>query len=247
MENLPGLGVRGWLEGKEVLVGSLKMFETLNVELGNVIRTVASDFETAGKTVMIISYDGSAIGVIGLEDAPRPQTTKLIQALKNLGVRHVIMLTGDNPAVAKIVADRVGIQEYHASLLPEQKLELIRKLDDKYGGVAMIGDGVNDAPALAATAVGIAMGDIGSGVALETADVVLLGGNLDKLPFVMGLARESQRIVKQNLAVALGVIGLLIVAILFVKVPIGIAVTLHEGSTVLVALNALRLLAYKQR
>ncbi len=248
LENVPGMGIRGYIDGKEVLVGSLKMFQTLEI-MGDLpaISEVVATLERSGKTVMVVGYDGRIVGVIALADAPRPNTNRLIQALKELGVRHVIMLTGDNKEVAKIVAAHVGIDEYHASLLPADKLELIRKLDEEYGGVAMVGDGVNDAPALAATAVGVAMGGIGSGVALETADVVLLGDNLDQLPFVMGLARESQKIVRQNLAIALGVIVLLIASILVVQTPIGIAVTFHEGSTVLVALNALRLLAYKQR
>ncbi len=247
LENVPGMGIRGSIDGKEVLVGSLKMFQTMGVLGDPTINSLVTTFERNEKTVMVVGYDGRIVGVIALQDAPRPNTNNLIQALKRLGVRHVIMLTGDNKEVAEIVADHVGIDEYHASLLPQDKLTLIRKLDDEYGGVAMIGDGVNDAPALAATAVGIAMGGIGSGVALETADVVLLGDNLDQLPFVMGLARESQRIVKQNLAIALGVIVFLITSILVVQTPIGIAVIFHEGSTVLVALNGLRLLAYKQR
>ena len=241
LQNLPGLGVRGILDGKKAAVGSLKMFQ------GTMAYTQVLTLEESGKTVILVSYDGSIVGIIALEDAPRAGTNKLIQELKRLGVRHVIMLTGDNTAVAEIVAKRLGIEEYHASLMPEQKLTLIRDLDAKYGGVAMIGDGVNDAPALAATEVGIAMGDVGSGVALETADVVLMDGGLDKLPFVMGLARMSQRIVMQNLAIALGVILLLVISILFVRTPIGLTVFFHEGSTVVVALNALRLLAYKQR
>ncbi len=249
IENLPGLGVRGWVDGKEVLIGSLKMFQTLGV-LGKDsagIQSTVSALQKAGKTVMVVSVSGAVIGLLALEDALRPNTAELIKALKGLGVRHAIMLTGDNAEVAKIVADRVGIQEYRASLLPEHKLDIIRKLDENYGGVAMIGDGVNDAPALAAATVGVAMGGIGSGVALETADVVLMDDSIDKIPFAMGLARESQKIIKQNLVIALGVILVLIASILFVQIPIGIAVTFHEGSTVLVALNALRLLAYKQR
>jgi Cd2+/Zn2+-exporting ATPase len=157
------------------------------------------------------------------------------------------MLTGDNASVARRVADKIGITDVRAELLPGRKLELIRELQHDRGVIAMIGDGVNDAPALAAASVGVAMGAGGTAVALETADVVLMGDDLGKLSFAIGLSRASQRIIRQNLVIALGVIVLLLIASGFGVIPLSVAVVLHEGSTIAVVLNALRLLAWRER
>jgi Cd2+/Zn2+-exporting ATPase len=157
------------------------------------------------------------------------------------------MLTGDNTSVAGAVAAKVGLDEFHAELLPEKKLMVLRDLQKQHGAIAMVGDGVNDAPALAAATVGIAMGGAGTAVALETADVALMGDDLTKLSFAVGLSRASQRIIKQNLGIALGVIGLLVVTAFAGIIPLGVAVVFHEGSTVAVALNALRLLGWKEK
>jgi Cd2+/Zn2+-exporting ATPase len=155
------------------------------------------------------------------------------------------MLTGDNEAVAQQVAEDVGVTDVRAGLLPEHKLDAIRGLREAYGNVAMTGDGVNDAPALATATVGIAMGGAGTAVALETADVALMADDLGKLPYAVGLSRQGAAIIRQNLVIALGVIGLLIVTSVVGLVELSGAVVLHEGSTILVVLNALRLLAYR--
>jgi len=154
-------------------------------------------------------------------------------------------LTGDNARVAGAVAGQAGLTTYQADLLPEDKVKAVRGLVEEHGQVAMVGDGVNDAPALAAATVGIAMGAGGSDVALETADVALMASDLLKLPFAIGLSRQAKRIIVQNLAIALGMILFLIPAALLGAAGIGLAILLHEGSTIVVVFNALRLLGYR--
>jgi len=168
-----------------------------------------------------------------------------MKALKAAGVSHTIMLTGDNERSASAIAAEIGLTEFRADLMPEDKLTVIRELVKEYGQVAMIGDGVNDAPALANATVGIAMGGAGTDVALETADVALMGDDLSKLPFAVGLGRATRAIIMQNLFISLGVIALLIITSLTGIVSIGIAIIFHEGSTLVVVANALRLLGYK--
>lgn len=155
------------------------------------------------------------------------------------------MLTGDNERVARAVAKAVGLEDVQASLLPEEKVAAVAKLVEQYGQVAMLGDGVNDAPALARATVGIAMGGAGNDVALEAADVVLMGDELGKLPLAVGLSRAARAVIRQNLLIALGTIALLIPATLFGWAGLGLAVFIHEGSTIVVVFNALRLLTYR--
>ena len=155
------------------------------------------------------------------------------------------MLTGDNARVGKAIANQVGLTDVRADLLPEDKLTVIRDMVQKFGQVAMVGDGVNDAPALANATVGIAMGGAGTDVALETADVALMGDDLSKLPFAVGLGRATRAIIQQNLIISLGVIALLVIASLTGWASIGVAILFHEGSTIVVVLNALRLLRYQ--
>jgi Cd2+/Zn2+-exporting ATPase len=200
--------------------------------------------EAAGQTTMVVKRGARWLGVLGVADTVRPESKPAIEALRRLGIARTVMLSGDNLRVAKAIGAQVGIDEPRAPLLPDGKVEALRELA-REGGVAMVGDGVNDAPALAAASVGVAMGGAGSDVALETADVVLMGDDLGRLPFAVGLARSSTRIVRQNLIVALGVSALLVLASIFGWVAIGEAVVLHEGSTLLVVANALRLLAYE--
>jgi len=157
-----------------------------------------------------------------------------------------VMLTGDNERVAAAIARAVGLTDFRANLLPEDKVAAVQALLREYGRVAMVGDGVNDAPALATATVGIAMGGAGSDVVLETADVALMADDLSRLPFVVGLSRQAHRIIRQNLVISLGVIALLIPGGLFGLAGIGLAILLHEGSTLLVVANGLRLLGYKE-
>ena len=194
---------------------------------------------------MIVRLGTRYLGVIGLMDTPRDTAADTIRRLRGLGIRRMIMLSGDNQGVADAVAREVGLDEAHGGLLPEDKVETIRSLAAREK-VAMVGDGVNDAPALANATVGIAMGAAGSDVALETADVALMADDLRHLTFAVGLSRQTSRIIRQNIWMALGMVVFLIPATVL-GLNIGPAVILHEGSTLVVVFNALRLLAYRER
>jgi len=185
------------------------------------------------------------LGILGLADEPRGTARATLEQLRSLGIKALIMLTGDNERVATSISEQVGLTQYRANLLPEEKVAAIKVLLDRYGRVAMVGDGVNDAPALATSTVGIAMGASGTDVALETADVALMADDLSRLPFAVGLSRQARRIIRQNLVISLGVILLLIPAALLGMASIGPAIILHEGSTLMVVANALRLLRFE--
>ncbi len=246
LENIPGRGIKSMVGGADVYVGSLKLFqETNDFAPSEMVSQQVVDLETNGRTTMVVGKDGMLVGVLGLADTARESAPGVMQHLKDIGVRHLVMLTGDNDDVARQIASQVGVTDVRAELLPKHKLSAIRELEQKYASIAMVGDGVNDAPALATATVGIGMGGAGTAVALETADVVLMADDLTRLPFAVGLSRASRRIIQQNLAISLGIIGLLIVTSVLSLVPLSGAVFLHEGSTIVVVLNALRLLAYR--
>jgi Cd2+/Zn2+-exporting ATPase len=208
------------------------------------------ELERNGKTAMIVygpasNDDVRFLGIIAVADVPRQTARTALQELQHLGIRKTVMLTGDNARVAAAIAQRVGLSDYRANLLPEEKVDAIKGLTADYGQVAMIGDGVNDAPALVQASVGIAMGGAGAHIALETADVALMADDLSQLPFAVGLGQASRRIIRQNLAISLGVVALLILTSVTGLFGLSLTVVLHEGSTLLVVANALRLLAYK--
>ena len=186
----------------------------------------------------------TVLGLVAVADTLRPDVVEVVRKLRSLGVEKIVMLTGDNDRVAQAIGRRAGIDEVFSQLLPEQKVEAIQLLK-KSGRVAMVGDGINDAPALATADVGIAMGAAGTDVAMETADVVLMSDNLKNIPFALQLSRRSQTIIFQNLAFSLAVIVVLVASALGLHLPLPIGVVGHEGSTVLVCLNGLRLLAFR--
>ena len=230
-----------------MLLGALRAFaDDAKANKGSEVAEAAARLESEGQTTVVVRRAGQFAGVIGLADQSRPSADGVIRRLLALGIERLVMLTGDNESVARRIAAKVGISDVRAGLLPEDKLTAIRQLRRDYEFIAMVGDGVNDAPALAAATVGIAMGGVGTAVALETADVALMGDDLGKLPFAVGLSRAAQRIIRQNLVIALGVIGLLLAASLAGVVPLSVAVVIHEGSTVVVVLNALRLLVWRE-
>jgi len=206
--------------------------------------------EAEGKTsVLVVREHAGNVTVLGwlaFTDTVRPGAAEMIEELRSLGVEHIVMLTGDNERVAQQIADEVGIDEVQAELLPEEKVATIEDLVERHENVAMVGDGVNDAPALAAATLGIAMGGAGTDVALETADVVLMGDDIGKIPYVLGLGRRTRRTLTVNLAIAFGAIALMVGTILLRGIPLPLAVVGHEGSTVLVSLNGLRLLGYRE-
>jgi Cd2+/Zn2+-exporting ATPase len=245
VEAITGKGLRGEVDGQMVTIGNLRLFE--NEAIPEVIQQQMQRLQAEGKTIMLIQMDSQFLGVLGLADTPREGTREMLDHLHRLGIRKTIMLTGDNEIVGQAIAQAVGLDEVRSGLLPEDKVKAMEELAQSYGQVAMVGDGVNDAPAMARATVGIAMGGAGTDVALETADVALMADDLSKLPFAVALGRASKDVIRQNLWVSLGVVALLIPATLSGWAGIGVAVLIHEGSTLLVVINALRLLAYNPR
>jgi Zn2+/Cd2+-exporting ATPase len=246
VEAIIGFGIRASVDGRTVLIGKPGLFTREGVLPAEVL-TAVDKLQADGRTVMVVKAGENFLGVLGVMDTPRDSARAVVVELHALGIERTIMLTGDNQRVADAVAKYVGISEARGDLLPEQKVAAIAELARSKSRVAMVGDGVNDAPAMANATVGIAMGAGGSDVALETADVALMADDLRALPFAVGLSRAARNIIRQNLWASLGMVAFLIPATIFGFAGIGVAVALHEGSTLLVVANALRLLAYKDR
>lgn len=246
VESLTGKGVQAQVSGQRTLIGKPGLFDGAEgLKASDAIASAATRLETSGRTVMVVQHGDRFLGVLGLMDTARAPAKAVIARLRALGIKRIVMLSGDNQSVADAIAVELGLDEARGGLMPEDKVTVIRDMA-RAGKVAMVGDGVNDAPALANATVGIAMGAAGSDVALETADVALMADDLRHFPFAVGLSRSTSRAIRQNLWVSLGVVALLIPATLF-GLKIGVAVLFHEGSTLIVVANALRLLAYTDR
>jgi Cd2+/Zn2+-exporting ATPase len=231
--------------GEQIVeIGSLKLWDETPGGVPDEIRRQVLALQAAGRSIVVVRWGERWLGVLGVMDQPRPKVRETLNALRTSGVRSLVMLTGDNEGVGAAVGSEVGVDEVHADLLPEDKAGVIKEMLKTHHAVAMVGDGVNDAPALAQATVGIAMGGAGTAVALETADVALMGDDLSRLPFAIALSRRARSIIRQNVVFALAVIAVLIIAGATGFATIGPAVLLHEGSTILVVLNALRLLAF---
>ncbi len=245
VESITGKGVKGVVDGDEIHIGKPAMFDGSNGSaLDDALKAEATRLEQSGRTVMVVRAGQRYLGLLGLMDTERASAPGVIKRLQEIGVRRLIMLTGDNQNVADAIAAKVGLTDAKGGLMPEDKVAFIAELA-KEGRVAMVGDGVNDAPAMAKATVGVAMGAAGSDVALETADVALMSDDLAHLPFAVGLSRQTSNIIKQNLWASLGVVAFLVPSTIF-GMKIGAAIIFHEGSTLLVVANALRLLAYQE-
>jgi Zn2+/Cd2+-exporting ATPase len=241
-----GMGVRAVWEGEETLVGAPRLFEHLGLAVPAALQAEFDRLADEGRSTILLARRGARwLGLITVMDREREDAAAQIQALRAAGIERIVMLTGDNARVAEALARRVGVDEVHAGLLPEDKLRIVGDLGRRYGPTAMVGDGVNDAPALAAATSGIAMGAAGTDAALETADIVLMRDDLGAIAYAVGLSKRTQRIVWQNIAFALAVVVVLVFATLTVGVPLPLGVVGHEGSTILVVLNGLRLLAHR--
>ncbi|GHC93034.1 ATPase [Pseudorhodoferax aquiterrae] len=245
LNNLIGRGVTAQLGSDTVWIGKAEMFGVDGVEpLGAEAAAAIDRLREAGRTTMVVRRGTRDLGAIGLLDTPREGARETLEQLRELGIKRMIMISGDHKKVADAVAKDVGLDEAWGDLMPEDKVQSIRKLRDQTK-VAMVGDGVNDAPAMANATVGIAMGAAGSDVALETADVALMADDLRRLPFAVGLSRHTRSVIRQNVFVSLGIVAVLVPATIM-GLGIGAAVAVHEGSTLLVVFNALRLLAYRE-
>lgn len=247
MRNHAGLGLEAELATGSVWLGSRKLFKEFPEapDLTSEFEAGVEELEEQGKTVVVVSHAGQLLGVLALADAPRTEAKETLSRLRKIGVKHLVMLTGDNPKAAHFIGSELNISDIRAGLMPEEKWEAGKSLRKQYGMFAMVGDGVNDAPVLASADVGIAMGGAGTAVALETADVALMGDDLSKLPYAVALSRMSRSIIKQNLAVSMGVIAMLMVTSLSGIGELSWTVAFHEGSTLVVVANALRLLSYR--
>jgi Cd2+/Zn2+-exporting ATPase len=236
-EAIPGRGVQAIVNHQVVQIGSPN-YLLQNGDFPPRLQEERHRLEDEGKTVMLVQRAGKWIGLIALADQLRPEARTIIDTLHRAGIK-VAMLTGDNPKVAENIAAQVGVDRVHAGLMPEDKVTVVKRLEREIGAVAMVGDGVNDAPALATAAIGIAMGAAGTDVALETADLVLMGDKLELIPFAINLSKKARRVVWQNLTFSIGVIVVLIISAFAVNLPLPLGVLGHEGSTVIVVLNGL--------
>ncbi|CAN5462041.1 metal-transporting ATPase PfeT [soil metagenome] len=232
-----GVGASASVDGSRWNVGKAEMFSVIPEPL----RAAKDRLESAGDTVVLVG-DHTAHGVIAMRDTIRPNAAEAVQALRRLGIEHVVVLTGDSEGPARTVASAIGADQVHSGLLPDDKVRIVEELLARYGSVAVVGDGVNDAPALATATVGIAMGAGGTDVALDTADVVLMADDVGRIPYAIQLGRRALRIVKQNVVVAVSVMVLLVFADVLGRISLPAGVVGHEGSTLLVTVSGLRLL-----
>lgn len=240
---VPGKGIVANVNGRQVLIGNPPLLEQYGIASGIAeAAQAAQDLAAAGKTPMIVAVDGRVIGVVAVADQIRQDAPEMVARLHRAGVEKVVMLTGDTRPVAEAVGKATGIDEIHASLLPEDKLDAVTELQRQGHTIAMVGDGVNDAPALATANIGVAMGAAGSAVAVETADIALMGDNLLKLPEAIGLAKRTVNVMKQNIAIALITVVLLLAGVFAGGVTMSIGMLVHEASVLVVIANAMRLL-----
>jgi len=244
---IQGRGIKADHEGAVIHMGNKELFTEKKDELPLDIKNKAEELEQQGNTTMLVQQNEKFIGIVTLMDVARHDAKATLAQLSKMGIRKMIMLTGDNQKVADAIAKEIGITDAWGNLMPEQKVAAIEKLRNSEKKVAMVGDGVNDAPAMAKSTVGIAMGAAGSDVALETADIALMADKLENLPFAIGLSKKAHGIIRQNLIISMGMVALLIPLTISGIAHIGPAVIGHEGSTLVVVFNALRLLGYKQR
>ena len=243
---LSGKGMEGMVGGRRALVCSPGTLDGVQAPaMPDALAPRVRALQDQAKTVSMVVHGDRVIGAVALADTVRPGARETLAGLRRAGVSRLVMLTGDNERVARSIGSQVGIDDVKAGLLPEQKIGEVRSLLASHGRVAMVGDGVNDAPALAAATVGVAMGAGGTDVALEAADVALMADDLSKVGFVIGLSRAARSIVIQNVAISMGVVAVLVPLAALDVVNLAGAVVLHEGSTVVVAFNALRLLGYR--
>ncbi|WP_198508543.1 heavy metal translocating P-type ATPase [Bacillus xiapuensis] len=245
--SITGKGIKGTINGTTYYIGNPKLFENLSVDFNNEQDQLVTALQNQGKTAMVVGTEKEILAVIAVADEVRESSKEVIQKLHQLGIKKTIMLTGDNKGTADAIGGHVGVTDIQAELLPQDKLEFIKKLRSKYGNVAMVGDGVNDAPALAASTVGIAMGGAGTDTALETADVALMGDDLRKLPFSIKLSRKALTIIKQNITFALAIKFIALLLVIPGWLTLWIAILSDMGATLLVALNGLRLMRVKEK
>ena len=240
-EAIAGRGVRARIDGTVYVCGSPDYLSSIGYDVVSYQETIAA-LQGDGKTALLVAHDKQVAGVIAAMDTLRPEAEPTLRAINDMGISHMVMLTGDSHPTATAIARQLPVRDVSAELLPWQKLVAIQDLVKAHGNVLMVGDGVNDAPALASATAGIALGGAGTDVALETADVVLMGDDLSKIPAALQLSRRTMTVIKQNIALSLGIKLLVLVLTLFGLTYLWMAILADVGATILVAGNGLRLL-----
>ncbi|MTI83259.1 MAG: cadmium-translocating P-type ATPase [Firmicutes bacterium] len=241
----PGKGASGIVTGSKVLVGNRGMMHEERITIPAEVEEYLQGQEEKGYTGILVAQNKSIVGVISIADQVRESAPAVINQLKNMGIDKVVMLTGDNQRTASSIAKELGIDEFKAGLLPEEKVEAINGYIEQGNTVAMVGDGINDAPALATANIGVAMGAAGTDVAIEVADIVLMGDKLSMVPYVIGLSKSALRNIKQNITFAVLVVAALLAGVLSKYVFLASGMLAHEASVMIVILNSMRLLIYK--
>ncbi len=239
---IPGEGVSAQVEGRRSWVGNQKMAQRMQAKLGPLLPGWMAEQTAHGRSVVYVGTDNETLGAMAFGDTLKPNAAATVRHLKYEGIRWITILSGDHPDVVRAIAAEVGADEVRAGLLPDEKVDAVRDLAARSRGVAMVGDGVNDAPAMATATLGIAMGAAGTDVAIETSDVVLMSDDVEKVDYVIHLGKRARRVVRQNTFFSVGWMLFLVIVTLTVGMPLTLAVVAHEGSTLLVAINGLRLL-----
>jgi Zn2+/Cd2+-exporting ATPase len=245
-EIITGQGLAADFDNQKIFIGNKKLMEANHIAVTEDLEQYIQQEEAKAQTVVLVADQNTLLGTISIADTLRPDVIELVRKLKSIGVKKIVMLTGDNELAARSIAGQLGLDDYYAELLPEDKVKKLVELQDMYGMTAMVGDGVNDAPALASADLGIAIGGVGSDVAMETADVVLMADDLRRMPYALGLSRATVRNMKQNIYFAIVVVAALIVGVLAKTVFLSAGMLIHELSVLLVIINAVRLSGYKE-
>lgn len=243
--SITGKGAQAIVSGVTYFIGNPRLFEEM-IEIPDQIGKDIINLQKNGKTVMLLGTKDEIKGMIAVADQIRKDSMSIIKKLHKLGIEKTVMLTGDNQATGTAIGNQLGLSETHAELLPEDKLDEIKMLQKEYGSVAMVGDGINDAPALATSTVGIAMGGAGTDAALETADIALMADDLEQLPYTIGLSRKALHVIKQNISFSLGVKILALLLVIPGWLTLWIAIFADVGATLIVVLNSMRLMRMKR-
>ena len=246
-EALKGRGLTATVDGYDIVAGNRKLMEEADITIDSAQEDYAVDKEKLENTAIFVAVDGQLAALISIADKIREQAKEALQAMRNDGIERIIMLTGDNRHTAEVVANELGIDEFYAELLPEEKVEYVKQFKKEEATISMAGDGVNDAPAIATADVGLAMGDGGTDVSMETADVVLMADKLHQYAHAYALSNATMNNMRQNIAIALITVAILLSGVLFGVVNLSIGMLVHEGSVLLVILNAMRLIRFKPR
>lgn len=243
-ETHTGKGVTAQIDGKEIMIGNSRLFKEQGIEIKPEIEEQKNLLEEEGKTVVIVAENDQIIALISIADRPRENAYQIVEKLKQVGIKKVVMLTGDNERIAESVANELNLDGYRAELLPEDKVKAVEEYQNEGYKVAMVGDGINDTPSLVTADIGIAMGAAGTDAAIDTADITLMADNLNKLPYAIGLSKAANRNIKQNVVFAVLVVFALLAGVLGQKVFLASGMLVHELSVLIVIFNAMRLLRY---